>query len=426
MTEPNLPKDPEPEQRSFQFETSGVHAGLNRSENGVQDAPIYASTSFVFDNSAHGAAIFGMTADAFCYSRIANPTVDVFETRMAALENGAAALAAASGQAALFMTITALAQAGDNIVIASHACDVSKTIFKNRLPPFGITVRFVESGDVDCIRQAIDGNTKGVFVESISSTDLLVSDISTLAVVAHNAGVPLIVDNTAGAGGFLLRPLDHGADIIVESAAEWLGISGSNAAGVIIDSGKFDWVKNQARFPQFFEQAPGFHGLRLWEKFGNLVFISFARIAVLRDMGPCLNPFEAFQLLAGLETLSVRLERISSNAAKLATWLESDNRVEEVRYPGLQTNPSYNLSKKYCPRGYGGLLSIKLKSAKDLVWTKSKVVSFGASIGGSKTIIVKREQPHEDQRQAGSIYVSIGLENIDDIISDFKEVLESV
>ncbi|TVY36405.1 Homocysteine synthase [Lachnellula subtilissima] len=379
MAEPNLPKDLEPEQRSFQFETSGVHAGLNRSEKGVQDAPIYASTSFVFDNSAHGAAIFGMTADAFCYSRIANPTVDVFEKRMATLENGAAALAAASGQAALFMTITALAQAGDNILIASSVCDVSKTILRYRLPPFGITVRFVESGDVDCIRQAIDGNTKGVFVESISSTDLLVSDIAALAVVVHEAGVPLIVENTAGAGGFLLRPLDHGADIIVESAAEWLSISGSSPAGIIIDSGKFDWVKNQARFPQFFEKAPGFHGLRLWEKFGNLVFISFARIAVLRDMGPCLNPFEAFQLLAGLETLSVRLERISSNAAALATWLESDDRVEEVRYPGLETNPSYNLSRKYCLRGYGGLLSIKFKSAKELIWTKSKVVSFGAS-----------------------------------------------
>ncbi|TVY39191.1 Homocysteine synthase, partial [Lachnellula occidentalis] len=410
--EPTPPKAPKLEQSSFQFETSGVHAGLSRSDNGNCAISLTCLQSFVFDNSAHGAAIFGMTADAFCYSRIANPTVDVFEKRMATLEGGAAALAAASGQAALFMTITALAQAGDNIVIASQVCDVSKNIFRYRLPPLGITARFAESGDGELIRKAINEHTKGVLVESISSTDLLVSDIATLAVVAHGAGVPLIVDNTAGAGGFLLRPLDHGADIIVESAAEWLSISGSNAAGIIIDSGKFDWVKNQARFPQFFEHSPGFHGLRMWEKFGNLVFISFARIAVLRDMGPCLNPFEAFQLLAGLETLSVRLERISNNAAKLAAWLVSDDRVEEVRYPGLETNTSYHLSKRYCQRGYGGLLSIKLKNTKESILTTSKVVSFGGSIGGSKTIVVKTDGLHEDQKQAGSIYVSVGLENI--------------
>ncbi|TVY87780.1 Homocysteine synthase [Lachnellula willkommii] len=421
MAEQNLPKDPEPEQSSFHFETSGVHAGLNRSDNGVQNTPIYASTSFVFDNSAHGAAIFGMTADAFCYSRIANPTVDVFEKRTAALENGAAALAAASGQAALFMAITALAQAGSNIVVASQVCDSSRNVFRYRLPALGITVRFVESGDVELVGRAIDGDTKGVFVESISSTDLLVSDIAALATVAHEAGVPLIVDNTAGAAGFLLRPIDHGADIIVESAAEWLSISGSNAAGIVIDSGNFDWEKNQSRFPQFFERAPGFHGLKLWEKFGHLVFISFARIAVLRDMGPCLNPFEAFQLLAGLETLSVRLERISSNAARLAAWLELDERVGVVRYPGLESNASYSLSKKYCQRGYGGLLSIKLKTAKEPVWTKSKVISLGG-----RTIIVKSKGIHQDQRQEESIYISVGLENIDDIISDFQEVLASV
>ncbi|TVY54523.1 Sulfhydrylase FUB7 [Lachnellula cervina] len=437
MAEQNLPKDPEPAQSSFHFETSGVHAGLSRSDNGVQNTPIYASTvttphkhncsisltclqSFVFNNSAHGAAIFGMAADAFCYSRIANPTVDVFEKRMAILENGAAALAAASGQAALFMTITALSQSGSNIVVASQVCEGTKNVFRYRLPRLGITVRFVESGDVDLVGQAIDGNTKGVFVESISSTDLLVSNIAALATVAHEAGVPLVVDNTAGAGGFLLRPLEHGADIIVESAAEWLSISGSNPAGIIIDSGKFNWVKNQDRFPQFFEQAPGFHGLKLWEKFGHLVFISFARIAVLRDMGPCLNPFEAFQLLAGLETLSVRLEKISSNAAKLAAWLELDERVDVVRYPGLESNASYSLSKKYCQRGYGGLLSIKLKSAKELVWIESKVISFGA-----RTITVKDKAVHEDQTQEESIYISVGLENIDDIIADFQGILAS-
>ncbi|KAE9372224.1 hypothetical protein N431DRAFT_408314 [Stipitochalara longipes BDJ] len=409
---------------TFHFETVGVHAGLARSENGVQDAPIYASTSFNFNNSAHGAAIFNMTAEAFCYSRIGNPTIDVFEKRMAALEHGEAALATSSGQAAVFMTITALAQAGSNIVVASSVSELSANQFRYRLPPLGITAPFVEGGKTDHVERAIDEHTKAVFVESISSTDLLMSDIKALATVAHKAGVPLVVDNTAGAGGFLLRPIDHGADIVIASAAEWLSISGLNSAGIIIDSGKFDWVKNQNRFPQFFEPSPGFHGLKLWEKFGNLSFISFSRAAIMRDTGPCLNPFEAFQLLSGLETLSVRLERNSSNAISLALSLEDHAAVSEVRYPGLASNPLYHVSTKYLNRNYGGVLYFTIKSPKELdnaFFERFKLISRSGSVGGSKTVFIEREQPEEaDGRR---IYVSVGLENIKDIIADFEQAL---
>ncbi|TVY59662.1 Homocysteine synthase [Lachnellula suecica] len=423
-----MSNETEPKSPVFQFETSGVHAGLTRADNNVKDAPIYASTSFVFNDSAQGAAIFNMTAEAFCYSRIANPTVDVFEKRMATLENGAAALVSSSGQSALFMTVTALAQTGENIVVASHLSDTSAQLFKYRLPPSKITARFVESGEIDLVRKAIDENTKAVFVESISSHGLLVADIAALAIVAHEAGVPLVVDNTAGAGGFLLRPIDHGADIVIASASEWLSISGSNSAGIIVDSGKFDWSKSRERFPQFFEPAAGFHGLNLWEKFGSTVFIAFTRIAILRDIGPCLNPFEAFQLLAGLETLSVRVERSSSNAAKLAAWLKTMNKVGEVQYPGLKSNPLYQLSEKYLKRGYGGLLSFTTKDGTKLskqAFDQFKLVSVGRSIGGSRTVVIEGER---EEAHAGSnlIYVSLGLENIDDIIADFKLALSTI
>lgn len=234
------------------------------------------------------------------------------------------------------MAVAALASVGSNIVVASSVSDASAHQFKDRLPPLGITARFVESGDINEVRKLIDKHTKAVFVESISSTDLRVSDIEALAKVAHENGVPLIVDNTLGAGGFLIRPLDHGADIVVESASEYLSISGSILAGIIIDSGRFDWKANSKRFPQFSEPSPGFHGLVVLEKFGNLAFITYARIAVLRDVGPCLNPFEAFQVIAGLETLSVRVERASNNALKLARWLQGHNKVEKVQYPGME------------------------------------------------------------------------------------------
>ncbi|KAF8858572.1 hypothetical protein BDZ45DRAFT_714400 [Acephala macrosclerotiorum] len=383
--------------------------------------------SFVFENSAHGAAIFNMTAEAFCYSRIANPTVSVFETRMAALEGGEAALATSSSSAALFTTITALAQAGSNIVVASSVSEDAAHTFKYRLPPLGITARFIESGNVDQVGEAIDKDTKFVFAESISSDKLIVSDIEALAATAHSSGIPLIVDNTAGAGGYLIRPINHGADITVQDASPWLSISGANSAGIIIDSGKFDWSQSPERFPQFFEPSPGFHGLKIWEKFGKLSFISYSRAAILRDTGPCMNPFEAFQLTAGLETLSVRLQRISSNALKLAEWInasEDSKGVIGVLYPGLSCSQFFNLNKKYIMRRYGGVLSVSLERSVDifqLLSSKLELVSVGKSIGGSRTIIIP--QPHRSPEANPRVWISVGLESVDDIIKDFQQAL---
>lgn len=261
--------------------------------------------------------------------------------------------------------MTALATSGSNIVVASHTCDATATLLKFRLPPMGIQARFVNNGNLEDIRQKIDKDTKAVFLESVSVLGLQVSDIEPISKLAREAGVPLVVyvasnpchdciclyayiirDNTAGAGGFLVRPIDHGADIVVTSAAEWLSISGSSVAGAIIDTGRFDWQKHHARFPQFTDPSPGFHGLKMWEKFGNLSFIRFARIAVLRDIGPCLNPFAAFELIAGLETLSVRVERHSSNALALATWLEKHEKISSVLYPGTSL-VNMNYSSRY-------------------------------------------------------------------------------
>ncbi|CZR65448.1 related to cystathionine beta-lyases/cystathionine gamma-synthases [Phialocephala subalpina] len=398
----------------YKFESLGVHAGLSRKEN----------VSFVFENSAHGAAIFNMTAEAFCYSRIANPTVSVFEARMAALEGGEAALATSSGSAALFTTITALAQRGSNIVVASSVSESTAHILKHRLPPLGINARFVENGSIEKVGEAVDKDTKFVLAESISGDELFVSDIEALAEAAHSKGIPFIVDNTAGAGGFLIRPIDHGADIVIQDASPWISISGSNSAGIIIDSGKFDWSQSPERFPQFFEPSPGFHGLKIWEKFGKLSFISYARAAIMRDTGPCLNPFEAFQLIAGLETLSVRLERISSNSLKLAEWLRDNERVVAVRYPGLSKHATFRLNTKYLKRGYGGLLSVSLAGSPDILQRlpgKLKLVSLGQSIGGSRTIIVPQSGGSSEANP--TVWISVGLESIDDIIADLKQAL---
>jgi len=428
----------ESEKKELQFDTVSVHAGLNRSDDGVKDIPIYASTSFVFNDSAHGAAIFSMNAEAFCYSRIGNPTVDVFEKRMAALEGGAAALATASGEAALFVTITALAQYGSNIVVASNTSEVSAHQFKYRFPPLGIATRFVGDGGLESVRSAIDQNTKAIFVECLSIDGLVVANIESLASIAHENGVPLIVDNTHGAGGYLVRPIDHGADIVVESAAPWVSISGHNQGGIIIDSGKFPWNQSQARFPLLFEPSPGFHGLKMWEKFGKLAFISFARVAVLRDIGPCLNPYEASMLLAGLETLSVRMEKISDSAWKLAAFLEQIESVGEVRYIGLAPYSSNSLNLKYLTRGHGGLLYFTLKETSDYsaVRSRFKIVSIGHSIGGSRTLMItgpnaleeggKTNETGETNKSLTRVYVSVGLENIDDLKEDFAQALSGI
>jgi O-acetylhomoserine/O-acetylserine sulfhydrylase len=290
-----------------------------------------------------------------------NPTVDVFEKRIAALEGGVAAVAASSGQAAQFMAIAALAHAGDNIVSTSNLYGGTYNQFKVMFPRLGIKTKFINGENPADIAAAIDDRTKAVYVETIGNPRYNVPDFEAIAKVAHEKGVPLVVDNTFGAGGYFCRPIEHGADIVVHSATKWIGGHGTTIGGVVIDSGKFDWGKNGARFPQFVEPSEGYHGLKFWETFGPIAFAIRVRVEILRDLGSALNPFAAQQLLLGLETLSLRAERHASNAITLAKWLQKSEHVNWVSYPGLEDHPSHATATKYLKRGFGGVLSVGIK-----------------------------------------------------------------
>ena len=289
------------------------------------------------------------------------PTVEVFEKRIAALEGGLAAVAASSGQSAQFMAISALAHAGDNIVSTSNLYGGTYNQFKVLFPRLGIQTKFLTSEKPEDFEKAIDDNTKAVYVESIGNPRYNVPDLEAISQAAHAKGVPLICDNTFGAGGYFCQPLRHGADILVHSATKWIGGHGTTIGGVIVDSGKFDWAKNAKRFPQFNDPAPGFHGLKFLDTFGPMAFIVRLRVEILRDLGACMNPFAAQQLLLGVETLSLRCERHASNALKLATWLKDHKSVAWVSYPGLEDHMNHQLAKKYLPRGFGGVLSFGVK-----------------------------------------------------------------
>ncbi|KAI9774894.1 MAG: Homocysteine synthase [Geoglossum simile] len=363
-----------------------------------------------------------------------NPTVDVFEKRMAALEGGVAAVAASSGQSAQFMTIAALCHAGDNIISTSYLYGGTYNQFKVFLPRLGITTKFVKGDKAEDFVDLIDENTKAIYIESIGNPKYNIPDFEAIAKVAHDAGVPLVVDNTFGAGGYLVRPIDHGADITVHSATKWIGGHGTTIAGVIVDSGKFDWGKHAKRFPQFNDPAEGYHGLKFYEAFGPITFAIRVRVEILRDLGSALNPFGAFLLLQGLETLSLRVDRHVENALKLARWLDGHENVSWVSYPGLEHHPSHQLAKKYLPRGYGGVLSFGVKggeSAGSQVVDGFKLISNLANVGDSKTLAIHpwsttHEQLSEEERLASGvtsdlIRISVGTEHIDDIIHDFEQ-----
>ncbi|CUS11344.1 unnamed protein product [Tuber aestivum] len=420
------------------FETLCLHAGQEPDPaTNARAVPIYASTSFVFNDSAHGARLFGLKEFGNIYSRIMNPTVDVFEKRIAALEGGVAAVAASSGQSAQFMAIAALAHAGDNIVSTSYLYGGTYNQFKVFLPRLGIHTKFVNGDKPEDIAAAIDDKTKAVYIESIGNPRYNVPDFEAIARVAHDKGVPLVVDNTFGAGGYLVRPIEHGADIIVNSATKWIGGHGTTIAGVVVDSGKFDWGKNAARFPQFVEPSEGYHGLKFWETFGPISFAIRVRVEILRDLGSCLNPFGAFQLIQGLETLSLRVERHVSNTLALARWLEKHERVAWVSYPGLESHPSHEIAKKYLKRGFGGVLSFGLKGGESQIVSmvdSLKLASNLANVGDAKTLVIHpASTTHEqltDEEQLNSgvtkdlIRVSVGIEHIDDIIDDFVQAFE--
>ncbi|CAK7238851.1 MAG: Homocysteine/cysteine synthase [Sporothrix thermara] len=427
------------ENLSTHFETLQLHAGQEPDPTTNSRAvPIYATTSYVFNDSAHGARLFGLKEFGNIYSRLMNPTTDVFEKRMAALEGGVAAVATSSGQAAQFLAIAALAHAGDNIVATSNLYGGTYNQFKVAFGRLGIQTKFVNGDKPEELAAAIDDKTKAVYIESIGNPRYNVPDFEKLAELAHAKGVPVVVDNTFGAGGYFVRPIEHGADIVVHSATKWIGGHGTTIAGVVIDSGKFDWGKHGARFPQFVEPSEGYHGLKFWETFGSIAFAIRVRVELLRDFGPCLSPFGAQQLLLGLETLSLRAERHAFNAQKLAEHLEKSPYVSWVSYPGLASHPSHETAKKYLKRGFGGVLSFGVKSsaAKDgsAVVDNLKLVSNLANVGDSKTLAIHpwtttHEQLSEKERIDSGvtedlIRISVGTEHIDDIIADFEQAFK--
>ncbi|KXT05954.1 hypothetical protein AC578_384 [Pseudocercospora eumusae] len=419
------------------FETLQLHAGQDPDPTTKSRAvPIYATTSYTFNDSAHGARLFGLKEFGNIYSRIMNPTVDVFEKRIAALEGGVAALAASSGQAAQFMTIAALAHAGDNIISTSNLYGGTYNQFKVFIARLGINTKFVNGDDPAEFKKLIDDKTKAIYVESIGNPRYNIPDFEGIVKVAHDAGIPVVVDNTFGAGGYFIRPIDHGADIVVHSATKWIGGHGTTIGGVVVDAGKFDWGTPEARkrFPQMSEPSDGYHGLKFWDTFGPITFIIRLRVEILRDLGSALNPFAAQQLLLGIETLSLRAERHAENALKLAKWLESNENVAWVSYPGLESHKSHQLAKKYLPRGYGGVLSFGVKGggvAGSQVVDGFKLISNLANVGDSKTLAIHpwtttHEQLSDEEKISSGvtedlIRISVGTEHIDDIIADFTQ-----
>ncbi|ABA23681.1 O-acetylhomoserine sulfhydrolase [Trichormus variabilis ATCC 29413] len=428
----------------YRFETLQVHAGQEPAlGTNARAVPIYQTTSYVFDDADHGARLFALQEFGNIYTRIMNPTTDVFEKRIAALEGGVAALATSSGQAAQFLAISTIAQAGDNIVSTSFLYGGTYNQFKVSIPRLGINVKFVEGDDVETFRQAIDDRTKALYVETIGNPQFNIPDFAALAHIAHEHGIPLIVDNTFGAGGYLARPIEHGADIVVESATKWIGGHGTSIGGVIVDSGKFNW--GNGKFPVFTEPSPGYHGLNFQEvfgvgsPFGNIAFIIRARVEGLRDFGPSLSPFNAFLLLQGLETLSLRVDRHVSNALELAQWLEQQPQVAWVNYPGLPHHPYHERAKKYLRHGFGGVLNFGIKGGLEAGKTfinHVKLASHLANVGDAKTLVIHpastthQQLSDTEQLSAGVtpdlVRVSVGIEHIDDIKEDFEQAFQKI
>ncbi len=429
--------------KQYKFETLQLHAGHEPdAATNSRAVPIYQTTSYTFNDADHAANLFGLQEFGNIYTRIMNPTTDVFEKRIAALEGGVGALATSSGQAAQLLAITNLAQAGENIVSTSLLYGGTYNQFKVTLPRLGIDVKFVEGDSPEDFAALIDPKTKALYLETIGNPKLNVPNIKAVANVAHQHGIPLIVDNTFGAAGYLARPIDHGADIIVASATKWIGGHGNSIGGVIVDSGNFDW--GNGNFPVFTEPAPGYHGLNFNEvfgkgsQFGNIAFIIRARVEGLRDLGPALSPFNAFLLIQGLETLSLRIERHGGNALKLAKWLNENEYVDWVWYPGLESHPSHENAKEFLNNGlFGSILSFGIKggieSGKKFI-NNVELASLLANVGDAKTLVIHpastthQQLTEKEQLDSGvlpeQIRVSIGIEHIDDIIADFDQALK--
>ena len=434
-----------PPSRKLRFETLQVHAGQEPAPGtNARAVPIYQTTSYTFDSAEHGAKLFALQQFGNIYTRLMNPTTDVFEKRVAALEGGVAALATASGHAAQFLAITNIAQAGDDIVSSSRLYGGTYNQFKVTLPRLGIGVKLVDSVEAADLAKAIGPKTKALYVETIGNPGYDIPDLAALAQVAHDAKIPLIVDNTFAAAGYLARPIDFGADVVVQSATKWIGGHGTSIGGVIVDSGKFDWAAS-GKFPFFTEPSPGYHGLVFNDvfgpkgPFGNIQFIIRARVEGLRDQGAALSPFNSFLFLQGLETLSLRVQRHCDNTLAVARWLEQHPQVAWVTYPGLPSHKHHERAKKILRNGFGAVLSFGIKGGAEAgkkFIDSVKLASHLANVGDAKTLVIHpastthSQLSEAEQRTAGVapdlIRVSVGLEHVDDIKEDFEEAFAAV
>ena len=430
--------------QNLKFETLQLHAGQEVDPTtGSRAVPIYQTTSFVFNSSEHGANLFALKEFGNIYTRIMNPTTDVFEKRVAALEGGVAALAVASGQAAQFIALSNILQTGDNFVTSSFLYGGSYNQFKVSFKRLGIEARFANGDDPASIESLINDKTKAIYLETIGNPSFSIPDFEKISEIAKRHDLPLIVDNTFGAAGYLFRPLEHGANIVVESATKWIGGHGTSVGGVIVDGGNYDW--GNGKFPQFSEPSDGYHGLVFSDvfgvngPFGNIQFIIRARVEGLRDFGPSQSPFNSFLLIQGLETLSLRVQRHVDNALELAKWLEAHPQVDKVEYPGLTSSPTHERAKKYLKNGFGAVLSFEVKGGKEAA-TKFvdslKLISHLANVGDTKTLIIQpsatTHQQLSDQEQAAagvkasSLRISVGIEHIDDIKFDLEQAFAAI
>ena len=430
----------------LRFETLQLHAGQEPDPvTGSRAVPIHQTTSYVFKDADHAANLFGLREFGNIYTRLMNPTTDVFEKRIAALEGGVAALATSSGQAAQFLALNNILQAGDNFISSSFVYGGTYNQFKVAFKRLGIEARFAEGDDPLNFEKLIDDKTKAIYIETIGNPRLSIPDFKQFAALAKKHDLPLIVDNTFGAGGYLAQPIKHGANIVVESATKWIGGHGTSIGGVIVDGGNYNW--GNGKFPQFTEPSEGYHGLKFWDVFGegnplglpNIAFIIRARVEGLRDFGSSQSPFNSFLLLQGLETLSLRVERHAQNALALAQWLESHPSVDFVWYPGLSNNPYHELAKTYLQNGFGGVLQFGIKggaeNGKKFI-NGLKLVSHLANVGDAKTLAIHpastthEQLSAEEQVQAGVlsnlIRISVGIEHIEDIKADFEQSFHQV
>jgi O-acetylhomoserine/O-acetylserine sulfhydrylase len=431
---------------SLRFETLQLHAGQEIDPTTRSRAvPIYQTTSYTFKDSEHGANLFALKEFGNIYTRIQNPTTDVFEKRIASLEGGVGALAVASGQAAQFIALNNILQSGDNFVSSSFLYGGSYNQFKVSFKRLGVEARFAEGDKPEAFEKLIDNRTKAIYLETIGNPGFNIPDFEAIAAVARKHDLPVIVDNTFGAGGYLFRPFDHGANIVVASATKWIGGHGTSIGGVIVDGGNYNW--GNGKFEQFTEPAEGYHGLKFAEVFGvnnplglpNIAFIIRARVEGLRDFGTSLSPFNSFLFLQGLETLSLRVQRAVDNALALAQWLEQHPLVESVNYPGLESSTYHKLAKKYLRNGFGAVLSFTLRGSKQnttKVVDSLQLVSHLANLGDAKTLIIQpsatthQQLTSEEQLSAGVLpnllRVSVGIEHIDDIKADFQQAFDKV